>query len=267
MPTLPNDRTGAANAPSPPLADSTQALRPWQADHGFGRTENGRDLLALSVPEQIAQAISERILAGEYAAGSRIQEQTLAERFGVSRGPTREALLMLEREGLVRIETRRGASVTLLSASEVDELFAIRAALLGLATRLFVARATDQDQRTYAITLEQLAASSASDADLYTRWSYALTFFIARNAGSERLFQMLRTLARQTFRYSRLALDEPVRRQQSLEVWRRTLDALRLRDANQMESLMRTLIDATRRTAGTALDAHANAGQGLQSQL
>ena len=91
--------------------------------------------LTLSLPEQIAARLSERITAGVYAPGRRVMEQEVSDEFSVSRGPVREALRLLEREGLVTILPRRGAQVTQLSIAEVREIFDIRAALNGLRDR------------------------------------------------------------------------------------------------------------------------------------
>ena len=68
--------------------------------------------LTQSLPEQIAARLAERIVSGAYAPGQRILEQAVAEEFAVSRGPVREALRLLEKDGLVMILARRGAQVT-----------------------------------------------------------------------------------------------------------------------------------------------------------
>src|SRR3970282_2757856 len=91
--------------------------------------------LTQSLPEQIAARLSDRIVAGTYAPGQRIMEQAVAAEFAVSRGPVREALRLLEKDGLVTILPRRGAQVTNLSIAEVKEIFDIRAALNGLRDR------------------------------------------------------------------------------------------------------------------------------------
>jgi DNA-binding GntR family transcriptional regulator len=75
--------------------------------------------LTQSLAEQIAARLSEHILSGTYAPGQRIMEQTVASEFAVSRGPVREALRLLEKDGLVTILPRRGAQVTNLSIAEV----------------------------------------------------------------------------------------------------------------------------------------------------
>src|SRR3954471_8772805 len=92
--------------------------------------------LTLSLPDQIAARLSERIVSGAYAPGQRIMEQALAAEFAVSRGPVREALRILERDGLVTILPRRGALVTNPEIGEVKEIFDIRAMLNGLRDRL-----------------------------------------------------------------------------------------------------------------------------------
>src|SRR5437762_768555 len=99
--------------------------------------------LTLSLPDQIAARLSERIVSGAYLPGQRIMEQALAAEFAVSRGPVREALRILERDGLVTILPRRGALVSDLSISEVKEIFDIRAMLNGLRDRL-IAEHTDR---------------------------------------------------------------------------------------------------------------------------
>ena len=91
--------------------------------------------LMLSLPEQIAAQLAARITAGTYQPGQRIMEQALAAEFSVSRGPVRDALRLLEKDGLVTIIPRRGAQVTKLSIQEVREIFDIRVALNGLRDR------------------------------------------------------------------------------------------------------------------------------------
>ena len=91
--------------------------------------------LTQSLPEQIAAQLSARIIAGTYSPGQRVLEQTIAAEFAVSRGPVREALRLLEKDGLVTILARRGALVTKPSIAEVREIFDIRAVLNGVRDR------------------------------------------------------------------------------------------------------------------------------------
>ncbi|WP_103353491.1 GntR family transcriptional regulator [Amycolatopsis sp. CA-128772] len=93
--------------------------------------------------DEVADRVREAIFDGVYALGGQLREVELAEALGVSRGPVREALLRLEREGLVRSEWHRGTTVTALSEEDVAELGSLRAALDGLAVGLVVERAPD----------------------------------------------------------------------------------------------------------------------------
>ncbi|MFI6031457.1 GntR family transcriptional regulator [Amycolatopsis magusensis] len=95
--------------------------------------------------DEVADRIREAIFNGSYAPGSQLREVELSGALDVSRGPVREALLRLEREGLVRSEWHRGATVTDLTPEDVAELDSLRGALETLAVRLVVEHATDAD--------------------------------------------------------------------------------------------------------------------------
>src|SRR5947209_1775520 len=97
--------------------------------------------LFLTLSEQLAQRIADAILSERFAPGARLKEVDLSTLYGVSRASIREALRLLDKRGLVRIEPRRGARVTQLSADEVDDLYEIRASLLAVAARRVAARA------------------------------------------------------------------------------------------------------------------------------
>lgn len=91
-----------------------------------------------TISEQIADHLGMAILQGEYAAGERIREQEMAELYGVSRGPVREAIRVLQTRGMVAFEPRRGAFAIGVSLDLIADLFNARAALLGMAGRCFV---------------------------------------------------------------------------------------------------------------------------------
>ncbi|MEV4355248.1 GntR family transcriptional regulator [Nonomuraea sp. NPDC049625] len=95
--------------------------------------------------DEVADRIREAIFAGTYAPGAQLREVELSGALDVSRGPVREALLRLEREGLVRSAWHRGATVTTLSPADVTELDSLRAALEQLAVRQVAAHASDDD--------------------------------------------------------------------------------------------------------------------------
>ena len=93
--------------------------------------------------QQIAKQLGQDILQGRYAPGERVGEQAVAEMFSLSRGPVRDALRILERQGLVEIRPRRGAYVVELALDDVADIFNVRCALLSLAVR-YLARNPDK---------------------------------------------------------------------------------------------------------------------------
>jgi len=100
------------------------------------------DLAAvLSMPEKralsddVASRLRAAILSGAFAPGERLREEALARALGVSRGPVREALAELERQGLVVINRNRGAVVAQLSRDDLEELYTLRLAIEELAIR------------------------------------------------------------------------------------------------------------------------------------
>lgn len=85
------------------------------------------------------------IISGRLAPGSRLVEVALAEELGVSRGPIREAIRQLNREGFVELTPRRGATVASVTESEALECYEVRIALEGVAANLAATRRTDAD--------------------------------------------------------------------------------------------------------------------------
>lgn len=100
-------------------------------------------VLALPENRSLAVDIAERlraaILGGHFGAGQRLREEALASSMGVSRGPIREALVKLEREGLLVIRRNRGAVVAQLSREDLEEVYTLRVAIERLATQRSIA--------------------------------------------------------------------------------------------------------------------------------
>lgn len=90
--------------------------------------------------DKVAEAIRASILAGRFRPGERLIEDRLAEEFGVSRNPIREAIRTLASEGLVEVTARRGAAVAVLSVEEAEELLEVRATLEAANARLAARR-------------------------------------------------------------------------------------------------------------------------------
>ncbi|HWK14350.1 MAG TPA: GntR family transcriptional regulator [Rhizobiaceae bacterium] len=186
----------------------------------------------LSVAEQIADRICNAILSGELKPGQRIAEIPLAQTFQVSRGPVREALRLLEHEGLVTFSPRRGAQVTALTIEEVEQLFDIRAALSALAAERAAENITGQElaELRQVITRMGQVAKATEDVHEYAGLSARAGQIIAHAAHNPRLLGMIQSLSRQTLRYAHLGLSTSSRRQESARYWKALLEAIEKRD-------------------------------------
>lgn len=125
--------------------------------------------------DKVVEELRRRIVNGVYAPGDRLTEDRLAEAFGVSRNPVREAIRVLESEGFVVAQPRRGAVVATLSAQDVQDLFDVRLALEPLAAQLAAqraGRATAEALRQITGAAEAAAAAGQLDrvAELNTRF-------------------------------------------------------------------------------------------------
>jgi DNA-binding GntR family transcriptional regulator len=98
--------------------------------------------------DEVADRVRDAIFSGGYPPGAQLREIELASALDVSRGPVREALIRLEREGLVRTEWHRGATVTSLSSDDIAEIDSLRGALEELAVQSLIAHASDEDIAT-----------------------------------------------------------------------------------------------------------------------
>lgn len=212
--------------------------------------------LTLSLPEQIAGRLSERIVSGAYEPGRRIMEQALAGEFAVSRGPVREALRILERDGLVTILPRRGALVTNLSIAEVKEIFDIRALVNGLRDRLIAEDPHREhvlaELETHVERLGRLARDAKRGRE-YVETVWTINRILTEACASGRLQSILDSLARQTLRYSQLGLATPARRRESVRHWQKLVEAIRKGDGVQAEHIARARVIDSRDAAIRAL--------------
>lgn len=98
----------------------------------------------LATSHRIAAALREEILAGKYPPGVRIRQEDIAERYGASRSPVREALRMLDGDGLINLVAHTGAWISQLSLAECEEMYQIRERIEPLLLRLSMPSLSDE---------------------------------------------------------------------------------------------------------------------------
>lgn len=156
----------------------------------------------VSIREKVREVIRNNIYEGRVEAGSRLVEAQLAKQINTSRTPVREALHMLEMEGLLESIPRVGYRVKPLNWSELEELCEIRSVNESLAARWAMERMSAEDLDVLKRNLE-LSEKDAARGDSKDFWDHDARFHesIARFSGSARLLELCKGLRRHMVRY------------------------------------------------------------------
>ncbi|MCJ2091728.1 GntR family transcriptional regulator [Methylobacterium sp. J-072] len=124
--------------------------------------------------DRIRNALTDAITSGELPAGTALDEQNLAQRYGASRTPVREALRQLAASGLVEIRPRRGVVVARLTPERIADMFETTAEIEALCARLATYRMTPLERgRLMDLHADSAAAVEAGDVDAYDRLNRA----------------------------------------------------------------------------------------------
>jgi DNA-binding GntR family transcriptional regulator len=211
-----------------------------------------------ALPDQVAEELGAEIVAGRRKAGERLIELDLARDFGVSRGPIREAIRILERRRLVEVRPRRGAYVRPLSLKSVTDLFNVRMALSTLAVRTMASQAVESYIETLARRCAELDARVEVDDPIeFARVMTRAVKTIARGSGNELLVELLTDLASQTVWTTiwKAPLDYITResRRTSAGLMASTLEAIRRRDPETAVANLTHLLETDRDRALEAL--------------
>jgi DNA-binding GntR family transcriptional regulator len=216
-----------------------------------------------------AQAALERmIMTGELNGGERINENLLAERFGISRGPIREACRALTQEGLLTAVPNRGTFVREVALDEALELYDIRAALDDLAGRTLATRITAAE----LAELDELVArmdAAAADGALGRYYPANLAFHdrLLAFAGNRRLQRLYGSLVKQLHLFRRRGLVQDGSMPVSNAEHRRVVAALAARDPVRAGVAMRAHVLAAKQRLLAAIEVQAATGAGAGADV
>ncbi|MEL7296674.1 MAG: GntR family transcriptional regulator [Pseudomonadota bacterium] len=206
--------------------------------------------LTATLSEQALEALQADIVEGALQPGEKLREPELAARYGISRGPLREAIRRLEARKLIISAPNTGARVVSLSATQLLELYDMREALEGMTCRLAAVNASDAELAALTTLLDQHESElTETDGRNYFRQEGDLDFHfrIARCSGNELLADILCVDHYHLLRLYRYKFStSPGRPARALFEHRRILDALRERDGELAEILMRKHIRSAR---------------------
>jgi DNA-binding GntR family transcriptional regulator len=189
--------------------------------------------------QEVAERLRQRIFTHELAPGTWIDEQRLAEQYGISRTPLREALKVLAAEGLVELKPRRGCYVTEISRQDLDDIFPLMALLEGRCAADALRQARPADVAELRAIHEQLeSAAREGRIDAFFDANQAFHRHIQDLAGNRWLLSVIQDL-RKVLKLSRLhSLSLEGRLEQSLEEHRAIMAAFEAGDVARAEKLM-----------------------------
>ena len=155
----------------------------------------------------VQQSIEQAILSGNYAPGAKLNESTLAEQLGVSRGPVREAFRMLDEAGLVRTAKNRGVFVRDISLAEAAEIFEVRAALEEMVGRTLASQVDGVQLAEMNGMLDTMQQEvQANNADEYHQLNLQFHDRLVEMTGNGRLLVIYRKLIKELSLFRRLNL-------------------------------------------------------------
>lgn len=200
------------------------------------------------VRDKVYEQLRQAILGGRLTPGERLIERKLADFLGVSRTPVREAIRMLELEGLVAHLPRGGTVVAQVTDLEVLEIYRIRAVLEGLAARM-AAEKIKPEQLQQLVSLLKDIEEYASEGDLENLEKAHQQFndLVYKAADSQRLYAMITTLVDHISRYTRVGYCHPGRIEEATREHRLLVEAIKIRDGSLAERVAREHIDNSRR--------------------
>lgn len=217
------------------LDDDVRVVRTIGADH-------------VALREQVLAELRRRIVDGEYQEGERLTETRLADDFGVSRNPVREALRVVEAEGFVQILPRRGAVVATLDEAAVRDLFAVRQQLETLAAGHAAERARPEGIAMLRRLVEDAnAATKAGDFDRVAELNSAFHRAVIEVSGNRWLLSMSAAMYHHVHWVFRVGAAQ--RAPHSSEEHVRLVDAIEAGDAEAATEAARLHVEAAAKAA------------------
>ncbi|MDE6530201.1 MAG: GntR family transcriptional regulator [Lachnospiraceae bacterium] len=194
----------------------------------------------LPLRDVVFKTLRKAILLGELEPGERLREIQLAERMGVSRTPIREAIRMLELEGLVVMKPRCGAEVSQITAKGLKDVLEVRTALEELAIKLACDRITREQLERLKTTMEEFEKAIHSKKEVkIAEADVRFHDIIVEASGNDRLMQMTSNLSEQFYRYRYEYVKDAGRHEELIEEHRNMVESIVRKDKQKAAEIMR----------------------------
>ena len=202
----------------------------------------------VSIRQKVYDFLRNQILSNHIAAGDRLVEGRLARQINVSRTPVREALHILEMEGLIESIPRVGYRVKELRWEDVEELCEIRAANEILAAKWAIKRLTPQELAAMKANIDTAEAEiNAGQPELFVERDAEFHELLVKASGSERLLELCQMLRRHMLRYRVESLYVSENGLRAVSGHRRILECLAKKDNAGIEAAIRDHLEQSKR--------------------
>jgi len=208
----------------------------------LSESRSGPSLSPRALYEEVAELLRQRIFQRELEPGSWIDELKIAEEYGISRTPLREALKVLAAEGLVTMKVRRGAYVTEVSLQDLSDVYHLLSLLESDAAGVVAQRATDAELTGLMQLhreLEKAARAGTANADSFFAVNERFHMRLLEIANNRWRDQMVADLRKVMKLNRHNSLLKTGRMQESLQEHRAIMEALTARDAEKTVQRMR----------------------------
>jgi DNA-binding GntR family transcriptional regulator len=203
---------------------------------------SGASVITPNAATAVAEVIRKAIVEGELSAGERLKEDELARELNVSRTPIREALLLLQADGLVQAVPRRGALVRSYGVAELAEMYELRALLEGSAAKRAATRMTAKQVEALRKSCERFTGiASRPDANVKELVQENMFFHNAIHDATEspRLVEMLRSVIDMPLVYKAYIWYSPKQKLLSEHYHNELTAAMASKDAERAELIMK----------------------------
>ncbi len=209
--------------------------------------------------EIVSDALRQAIRDGILPPGERLMEIPLAEELGVSRTPIREAIRILEQEGLIVMIPRRGTYVADMSLKDVTEVFELRSILEELAAELAAERITNEEIEALEQHLVEIGNyMNENNLDKVVQADILFHEILYKASRNDRLVEMINNLREQTLRFRTLSMSQTGRLAKTWDEHRQLVEAISDRDVERARQIARIHMEESEKTLleGMQLKSH-----------
>jgi len=196
-----------------------------------------------SLVESIVEDLQDKIIREQLEPGQRIVESELCEKMGISRSPLREAFRVLESQGFLVHEPRKGMHVSRVSLEELENIYVIRANLESLATCLAVKNGDPKVlEELRRLHQEMIKAAGEDDTGAYHSLNLRFHQALTKASRNKRLIELIDTFVKQTSRYRVVVFSTPGKLQASIQNHVDIILSFEKGDAEEAERMRKTAI-------------------------